>query len=155
MPGTEAIIATGSLKVAVIAPTIVFISLSLLAVIVGILEKVLRLYDQIVESLFNVFRSKGDAAPGGASTKELPHVHPNKIAAPPLTQEEKQATHFLEMIAQRLGESFTLTKLEAVGEERGIGNCGDLIRHLVDLETIKESEDPGEAGCYRWKGTSE
>ncbi len=143
MPGIEAINATGSLKIAVIAPTIVFISLSLLAIIVSVLEKALRTYDQLMKSLTNLFRSKDEATPARPSTRQRPST---------LTQEEKQAAHFLEMIIQRLGEPFTLSKLEAVAEERGIENCGKLIRHLVDLEAIRESDVPEEEGCYHWKG---
>ena len=150
MVGMEVI--NGGLKVAVIAPTIVFISLSLLAVVVSAMEKTLHLYDQIMESLFNLFRSKGEA---GHSHRKALHIPQTKISVPPLSQEEKQAAYFLEIIAQYLGESFSLTKLETVAETRGMENCGELIRRLLDLEAVQESDIPGEEGLYQWKGTGE
>ncbi len=151
MPGLEAINATGSWKVAIIAPTIVFISLSLLAVLVSAMERVLRLLDASKETLANFFKRQGE----DLSPQDLPAVLSGKAGVIPLNDEEREAAVYLAMIVQRMGEPFDLNRLMELAEQLGVPHYGEHIHRLLESGCIQESEAPQERGLYYWKGVGD
>ncbi len=146
MSGLDAITASGGWTIAVIAPTIVFISLSLLALMVSVLERALGIWDQTKEAVANLF--KGEEAPAQAQ----PSLSQRAQSAILLNEEERQAALCLEMIIQRMGEPFTLAKLTEMAERLGVPHCMDHLERLQDTGCMEESKDPPKQGLFYWRG---
>ncbi|GEM_PF-2645890 len=151
MNGLQAIIATESWKIAIIAPTIVFISLSLLAVMVGVMEKAINYWDHFNQTLTQLFTRQEPPTQDRTEQKRLPDSPPEDHVLP-LNEEERQTAQYLEMVVQRLGQPFTLDKLKTMAENMEVSHTPEHIERLQETGCIVESDDPEEKGLYYWRG---
>lgn len=131
MTGFEAIAAHNGWSIAVVGVSIVFSGLIMLSIIISQLYKVIDLWERRAE-FFE--RRKG----GAADRIDLPEIV--------VTPDMKETVRQYKLLAERLGEPFSLPKLLDLAVRCGLVNPHSTVNRLLQQKVIVPDED----GYYRW-----
>ncbi len=130
MTGLEAIAAHNGWSIAIVGVTIVFTGLAMLSIILSQLYKVLDFWENR-DDFFKRLK-RGDAA------EDLPDI----TVSPDMQETVRQ----YQMLADRLGEPFSLPKLLDFAQKCGLVNPHATINRLLKQNVIV----PDGEGYYRW-----
>lgn len=131
MTGFEAIEAHNGWAIAVVGITIVFSGLTMLAIIISQLYKVIDLWERRAE-WFSGTR-------GAQGSDDIPHIT--------VTADMKETVRQYQMLAERLGHPFSLPKLLDLAQKCGLVNPHSTVNRLLKEQLII----PDGEGYYRWR----
>lgn len=128
--GLEAISAHNGWSIAAVGVSIVFTGLTVLAIILSQLYKVIDLWERRDE-FYQRLKSRG-------ATEDIPAIT--------VSPDMKETVRQYQMLAERLGEPFSLPKLIDLAQRCGLINPHSTVNRLLRQEMIVPDGD----GYYRW-----
>lgn len=153
MYGMSAITAANGWVSSVAGISIVFCGLVILSAVVASLERILSLWDKkalLWRNLQETFCGKDACTEDEFTPSAASDDVPETVS---LTHEQREAVTYLEMIAVRIGEPFSLSHLLHHAEKHGIPRPHHHLDLLLKIDMIEEC-DHDWRGFYRWhKGT--
>lgn len=136
MTGLEAIAAHNGWNIAIVGVTIVFSGLTLLAIVISQLHKVLDLWENRGK-----LRGTCEIPPPGADREgEI------DLSRLPIAPDTEESARQVRMLADRIGEPFSLPRLLESAETCGLMRPHSTLNELIEAEIII----PDGKGYYLW-----